>query len=173
MSLEIFCCYSRKDQKLLHDLTNHLMSLQRQGLITLWADTDINAGNEWEKEIAKHLNTAQIILLLVSPDFMASEYINSIEMKRAMERHEAGEAQVIPIILRPVYWTDAPFAKLQVLPKDAKPITKWSDKDAALNNVTEGICKSIDEMSKRRLQDLPATPTQATILPSQNSQSKK
>src|SRR5438067_12626282 len=115
MPVEIFCCYARKDQELLQILKAHLMPLQRQGLITIWSDTDINAGEEWEEEIRQHLTTAQIILLLVSPDFMASEYCYSNEMQRAMERHSLGEAKVIPIILRPVYWQSAPIGKLQAL----------------------------------------------------------
>src|SRR6266700_717280 len=100
MLVEILCCYARKDQLLLNNLKSHLMPLQRQGRITLWADTDIDAGMEWENEIDKHLDTAQIILLLVSPDFIASEYWYGKEMKRAMARYEAGEAQVVPVILR-------------------------------------------------------------------------
>ncbi len=99
-SVEVFCCYARKDQSLLLELKTHLTPLQREGLITLWADIDINAGMEWEKEIQRHLNTAQIILLLISPDFIASEYCYSVEMQRAVERHECGEARVIPIILQ-------------------------------------------------------------------------
>src|SRR6266702_2131337 len=113
MSIEIFCCYARKDQTLLNELNAHLMPLQHQGLITIWADTNISAGIEWEKEIEKHLDTAHIILLLISPDFMTSEYCYSKEMKRAMERHESGEVRVIPIILRSIHWKDAPFGKLQ------------------------------------------------------------
>ncbi len=72
--LEVFCCYARKDQLLLNELKIHLSPLQRRGLITIWSDIDIDAGAVWEKEIKQHLNTAQIILLLISPDFMASEY---------------------------------------------------------------------------------------------------
>ncbi len=78
MPIEIFCCYARKDQQLLNELKTHLIPLQRQGHITIWADTDIGAGVEWESEINKHLDTAQIILLLVSPGFIASEYCDAI-----------------------------------------------------------------------------------------------
>src|SRR5436190_1980114 len=113
MLVEIFCCYARRDQPLLTQLRTHLIPLQRQGLIRLWADIDIGAGSEWEQEIDKHLNTAHIVLLLVSPDFMASDYCYSIEMKHAIERHEQSQAQVIPVILSPVIWQDAPFGKLQ------------------------------------------------------------
>ena len=136
--LEIFCCYARKDQQFLNDLKDHLMSLERQGLITVWADTDINAGSEWEKEIEKHLNTAQIILLLVSPAFMNSDYCYSKEMKQALERHKQGEARVIPIILRPVYWQSAPFGKLQALPKGDKAITSWINRDDAFLDIVKG-----------------------------------
>src|ERR1700694_5312422 len=120
--LEVFCCYARKDQSLLNELKIHLTSLQQQGFIALWSDIDIDPGAAWEEEIKKHLNTAQIILLLISPDFMASDYCYSIEMRRALERHERGEAHVIPILLRPTIWKGAPFDKIQVLPTNAKPV---------------------------------------------------
>src|SRR5713101_6405857 len=100
MSVKIFFCYAHKDEALLNQLKVHLIPLQRQGLIDIWHDRDISAGTEWEQEISQHLNAAQIILLLVSPDFMASAYCYGIEMQRALERHELGEARVIPIILR-------------------------------------------------------------------------
>jgi tetratricopeptide (TPR) repeat protein len=147
--VEIFCCYSRKDQQLLLDLRTHLMPLQRQGYIKLWADTDISAGTDWEKEITKHLNTAQIILLLISPDFMNSDYCYSKEMTRAIERHEQDEARVIPIIVRPVLWQGAPFGKLQALPTDAKAVTSryWPNPDEALFDVAEGIYRAIQEVT--------------------------
>ena len=96
MSIEIFCCYAHKDQTLLKELKAHLMPLQRRGLINIWADTDIGAGIAWENEIEKHLDTAHIILLLVSADFMNSDYCYSTEMKRALERDKRKEARVIP-----------------------------------------------------------------------------
>jgi nucleoside phosphorylase len=139
--VEIFCCYARKDQSLLLELTTHLAPLQREGLITLWADIDINAGAEWEKEIHRHLNTASIILLLVSPDFIASDYCYSTEMRRAMERHECGEVCVIPVILRPVIWEATPFGKLQALPQNAEPVTSnvWHRQDEAFLDVAKGV----------------------------------
>ena len=145
-SVEIFCCYARKDHSLLNELQIHLIPLKRLGLITLWADTDIDAGIEWEKEIEKHLETAQIILLLISPEFIASDYCYSIEMKRAMERHECGEARVIPIILRHTSWQLAPFGKLQPLPTGAKPVisSSWRNKNVAFHDVAEGIRKTVE-----------------------------
>src|SRR5215471_21710359 len=111
-SLHVFCCYARKDQQWLLELKTHLAPLQREGLITLWDDMDICPGDEWEKEIRGHLETAQIILLLVSPNFIASDYGYSIEMQQAMKQHEQGQARVIPIILHPVSWQKTPFGKL-------------------------------------------------------------
>ena len=92
--IKIFCCYAHEDEALLNKLKAHLKPLQRQGLIDVWHDRDIGAGAEWEQEIKDQLNAAQIILLLVSPDFMDSDYCYGIEMQRAIERHELGEARV-------------------------------------------------------------------------------
>src|SRR5438309_613240 len=141
MPVEIFYCYTHKDEALLSKLKTHLKPLQREGLIETWYDRNISAGAEWERDISEHLNTAQIILLLVSPDFMDSDYCYGIEMKRAMERHDRGEARVIPVILRPVYWQGEPLGKLQALPTDGKPVMSalWHNVDEAFLDVTQGI----------------------------------
>src|SRR5450759_1021078 len=130
-AVQIFFSYAHEDEPLRKELEKQLSFLKWQGLISGWNDRDIKAGEEWAYEIDRHLNSAHIILLLVSPDFMASDYCYSIEMKRALERHEAGEARVIPIILKPVDWTGSPFSKLQVLPRNRKPVTSWKDRNAA------------------------------------------
>src|SRR6266849_10426858 len=103
-ALEVFFSYAHKDQRLRDQLETHLSLLKREGLISSWHDRKIGAGQEWAGQIDNHLNTAHIILLLVSPDFMASDYCYDIEMTQALARHEAGEARIIPIILRPVDW---------------------------------------------------------------------
>jgi len=150
MAAKIFCCYAREDEALLNELWAHLIPLQREGLIELWHDRDISAGAEWEQEIKEQLNSAQVILLLVSPDFMASDYVNNVELKRAIERHDAKEARVIPIILRPVYWQIDPLRKLQALPTDGTPVTgaSWHSIDEAFLNVVEGIRKVIEPSKK-------------------------
>src|SRR5256885_10793501 len=99
MPITIFFCYAQKDKALLSELKAHLRPLQRQGTIEVWDDGAISAGTEWEQEIAKHLDAAQVILLLVSPDFMNSDYCYSVEMKRAIERLERKEGHGIPVIL--------------------------------------------------------------------------
>lgn len=164
MAVEIFCCYARKDQPLLNDLKGHLTSLQRQGLITLWADTDIGAGADWEQEIDKHLDTAEIILLLVSPAFIASDYCYSKELKRAMDRHKRGNVRVIPIILRPTTWKQAPFGKLQALPKDAIPVTSWHDRDEAFIHIVEGIRKVAVNMTVENFHQLQKSSTYPTYI---------
>lgn len=150
MAVEIFFCYAREDEELRKRLEKQLRALKRQGIIDLWHDRAISAGTEWEREIDKHLNTAKIILLLVSPDFMDSDYCYSKEMLRAMDRHKRGDARVIPVILRPVYWQGAPFGELQALPTDAKAIISrdWQQLDDAFFDVAEGIRKVALELSK-------------------------
>src|SRR5437879_5943159 len=123
--IELFISYAHRDQGLRDQLETHLSLLKRQGFISTWHDRKIGAGQEWAGQIDTHLNTAHIILLLVSPDFIASNYCYDIEMTQALARHETGAARVIPVILRPVDWRDAPFGKLQPLPTDAEPVTTW------------------------------------------------
>jgi tetratricopeptide (TPR) repeat protein len=145
--VEVFYSYAHEDEKLRNELMKHLANLKRQGIITDWYDRDISAGTEWNDEIANHLNSASVILLLISPDFMNSDYSNDVEVKRAMERHEAGDARVIPIILRPVDWEGAPFSKLQGLPTDAKAITLWSNRDEAFLCVVKAIRGALNELA--------------------------
>jgi hypothetical protein len=147
--LQVFCCYAREDQSFLFQLKTYLKPLARDGLIVIQADIDVSPGEEWEQKISHWLNTAHMIILLISPDFMASDYCYSKEMMRAMERHEQGEARVVPIILRPADWHSAPFAKLQVLPKNAKPVIREGRyrRESAFLDVAKGIRKVVEELS--------------------------
>lgn len=147
-AVELFYSYSHKDERLRDKLQTHLSLLKRQGIIAEWHDRRIAAGTEWAGQLDEHLNTAKVILLLISPDFLASDYCYDLEMKRAMERHDAGEARVIPVILRPVDWMAAPFAKLQALPKDLKPVTQWPNQDAAFTNVAAGIRAVVETLRR-------------------------
>jgi len=147
-AIEVFFSYSHKDEEMRDELEKHLSILEHRGLISAWHDRKIDAGEEWKGEIDEHLNSAQIILLLISADFLASKYCYDIEMKRAMERHESGEARVIPIILRHVLWKGSPFSKLQALPTNAEPIKdgKWRSVDEAFADVAEGLEKAIADL---------------------------
>ena len=140
---EVFFSYSHRDEELRDELAIHLTMLKRQGIVAAWHDREITAGSDWAGAIDDHLNSASVILLLVSANFLASDYCYDLELGRAMKRHEAGEATVIPIILKPCDWTGAPFGKLQALPKNAKPVTKWDDRDEAFLNVAQGIRMAI------------------------------
>ena len=144
-SVEIFCCYAREDETWLRKLETHLSLLKRQNLITLWYDRFIAPGTNWAKAIDTHLETASVILLFVSADFFASDYCYGIEMQRALEREATGEVRVLPLLVREADWTDAPFAHLQVLPTNAKPIASWPNEDMALTDVAAGIRRAIVE----------------------------
>lgn len=148
----VFFSYSHKDEVFRQELEKHLHILQRQGVISVWHDRKITAGDEWAGEIDQHLNTADIILLLISPDFLFSDYCYEIEMKRALARHDTGEARVIPVIIRSVDWEGAPFGKLQALPKDAKPVATWRTLDEGFVDVARGIRRVAEELKARRSQ---------------------
>jgi TIR domain/MalT-like TPR region/NB-ARC domain len=145
-SVKLFYSYSHKDEKLRAKLEDHLATLKRGGLIETWHDRKIGAGTEWAGAIDEHLNEADIILLLVSSGFLASDYCSDVEVVRALERHEAGEACVIPVILRPCDWGHAPFGKLQALPEDGVPVIEWPRRDAAFLNVTLGIRETAERL---------------------------
>lgn len=127
--------------------TSHLSLYLRQGLFALWHHQRISPGENRQRTIDTHLETANVILLFISADFLASEYCYSQEMKHALERHRRGEARVIPLLIRPVDWEKAPFADLSPLPTDAKPLTLWEDRDAALMHVATHQRRVIEDVS--------------------------
>lgn len=144
--IKVFVSYSHKDNDLREELMVHLSSLKRQDKIETWYDGDIEGGQEFGNEITNQLNTADIILLLISPRFIASDYCYSVEMEGAMNRHGQGEARVIPIILKPVDWHNTPFSKLNALPKEGKPVTTWANPDEAFLDIAKGIRRVVDTL---------------------------
>lgn len=144
--IEVFVSCAREDRELQDKLLLYLGPLKRQGIIALY-DGVISAGIEWERVINANLESCQLIILLISPYFMNSDYCYCKQMQRAVERHNLGEARVIPVILRPTpLWSVAPFGKLQALPTNGKPVTSWRDKYDAFYNVTQGIQEAIEEL---------------------------
>lgn len=141
--IKLFYAYTGEDQNLRNQLEKHLTILQRQGFISVGASRDALQESVGEGEIDPNLSTAQIILLLISPDFLASEYSYSTEIERALERHQAGEATVIPVILRHVFWEGTPFYKLPSLPSNGAPVISWPDPDAAFLDIVQGVRKVI------------------------------
>ena len=148
--ISLFYSYSHKDEELRNRLEEHLAVLRWNGLISEWHDRNIDLGEEWAKEIDRNLASADIILLLVSASFLASKYCWSVEMEKALERHDHGDAKVVPVILRHCRWGGTPFAKLQAAPKDGKPVTSWRDQDEALDDVVTRIERVVAELLQRR-----------------------
>jgi hypothetical protein len=145
--IKLFYSYAHEDKTLRDELEKYLSALKRQYSLTNWSDREILAGEEWAQAIDQHLSSADIILLLISPDFIVSDYCYGKEMQLALERHQQGTCRVIPILLRPTaFWEKAPFSFIQMLPTGAKPITRWSDRDEAFYDVVEHLAASIEAL---------------------------
>ncbi|MEJ6481807.1 tetratricopeptide repeat protein [Nostoc punctiforme UO1] len=138
-SIEVFISYHQEDETLRQELEKHLASLRRENIITSWNDRKIVAGQEIKGEIDRHLNQAGLILLLISPDFMDSDYHWTIEVTRALEQNATKKARVIPILLRYTDWETPPINQLSPLPSNRKPIKGWNDRDEAFLEVVKGI----------------------------------
>jgi hypothetical protein len=154
-ALKIFFSYAQEDKDLRDALAKQLSGLKRQGIITGWHDGEICPGDDWQALAEKHLRLSDIILLLISPDFIVSDYCYSGVMKKAISRHEQGEARLIPILLRPTDFKDLPFAKLRALPENGRAVTLWKNKDAAFLNIVEGIRQVIEEFVIKLLSEPP------------------
>jgi hypothetical protein len=142
--LDVFYSYAHEDKILVKSLIASLSLMRQQGLINNVFDCEIVPGQEWDSVIREQLNGAQIILLCVSSDFLNSDYIYRVELETAMNRHQAGLATVIPVILRSVDWMGASFAKLQALPTEARAVTSWPNMDEAFTDVARGIRRAIE-----------------------------
>ncbi|HET9920290.1 MAG TPA: TIR domain-containing protein [Ktedonobacteraceae bacterium] len=145
-AFHIFCSYAYTDETFLKELEKHLVVLRRQNLIADWYEREVVPGVNWKDEIDTHLKTAKLVLFLISPDFIASDYRRGPEVELAIARHEAGEARVIPVILRSSDLKDTLLEKLQALPTGAKPIASWFNRDEAFLDVTRGIRKAVKEL---------------------------
>lgn len=148
--IRVFYSYSHKDEVFREQLEEHLAILRRTGLIQEWSDRKIVAGRDWKNEIDENLLAADLILLLVSSSFIASEYCIEKELNMAMSLHESGRARVVPIFVRPAIFAGAPFAGLQGLPKDAVSISEWSNIDLAWQNVAIGLRKVLEDISEQK-----------------------
>ena len=149
--IEVFISYAHQDEELRKQLTKHLSSLEYQGLITLWNDQRVAPGDYWPDQIQRHLNTASIILLLISKDFFASKHCRA-ELEGAMKRSESGSARVIPIIARECHWRNTVIGNFQALPTGGKAIVEWDNSDAAFVNIAEGIEQAVTSMAMPSIQ---------------------
>ena len=157
--MQVFFSYSHEDEELRDELAKQLSILKHQKVITSWHDRRIRPGEEWSRKIAENLETAELILLLVSTDFLASDYIRNVELPHALSRHQENTARVVPIILRNCLWKQSEFAQLQVLPTDGHPIIsdQWHNRDEAWLDVAEGILRIVREHSEY-IKDKPKPP---------------
>lgn len=146
----VFFSYCHKDEELRDELEVHLSMLKRQGLITAWHDRRITVGSEIDQDISQNLENSDVILLLISAQFLASNYCYDKEMNRAIEKHTAGEAIVIPVILQPCDWHSAPFGKLLATPTDGKAITMFANQQEALSIVAKHIREAIESIATTR-----------------------
>lgn len=149
-ALKLFISYSHVDEKLQREFKKHIEPLSRLKLVECFFDGNIKAGNDLDIAISKELDSADIVVLLVSIDYLNSYYCVEIEMEKAMERHRSNDCRVIPIILRSCMWQHMPFSKLKALPLDAKAISKWDDLDDAMVTVAEGIRLVAEELLSTR-----------------------
>jgi hypothetical protein len=147
--VRLFISYSHRDERYLKALKVHLAGLRRQGLIADWYDRMIAPGEEWRQAIDDSLDSADCVLLLVTPDFIASDYCYGVEMERALQKHRAGRILVLPVIVRPADWQHAPLSELQAVPKDGKPIVEWAIRDRAWLDVTAGLRLALGRFTQR------------------------
>lgn len=145
--VEIFFSYAHADEDLMNDVRRQLVIFERNGRILKWHDRQIPPGSEWRAEIDWRLDRARVVLLFVSPHFIESRYCYEVEGAAALRRHQIGEARVIPVILRPCSWQEAPFGKLQALPRDGKPVSQWADRDEACLEVARGVMAAVDALT--------------------------
>jgi len=145
----IFISYAHEDEELKDELDKHLKVLKRSSKVEIWNDRELVAGQEWDASIMAELQQANIILLLVSVDFNASDFIWDKELAAAMERHKEGSARVVPVILRKCDWDEMPYAILQALPKNATPVTEYPDRDVAFTEIAEGVERLVDDINRQ------------------------
>ncbi|AUT00828.1 hypothetical protein CLI64_10710 [Nostoc sp. CENA543] len=144
-----YCCSNaERDEQLRQKLETHLKGLERERVINSWHPGMVSPGKEWEIESDRELNEADIILVLISSDFIYSDYHWEIVINKAMQRHRAGEARVIPILLRPVLdtWKLA-LDNLKALPEGERPITDWKPYDKAFLNIAQGIKAEVKKLT--------------------------
>lgn len=174
---KVFFSYSHKDEELRDELEFHLSAMKRQGIIDTWHDRRIESGSEFAGSISENIEDSDVILLLVSPYFLSSDYCYDIEMTRAMEKHEEGSARVMPVILHPCDWHDAPFSKLLALPVDGKPVSKYSNLHDAFLEITKGIKSAVQSQvpsgSTQSVAPMPSTASKAPAQRSSNLRVKK
>ncbi len=156
--VDLFYSYAHEDEGLRDELAGHLKIMERRNVIRSWHDRRIVPGQQWDKEIDTQLEAADLVLLLISADFISSDYIWGHELEVALNRHRDGKASVVPVMLRSVDITDAPFAALQGLPTDLRPVTSWPNRDEAWTDVAKGIRRAVEQIQIKWSRMTPTPP---------------
>ena len=153
--LRAFCSYAHEDDTLKRELVRHLAILTRNNKIDVWNDRDINAGEDWRKQIDANLTRADIVLFLLSADFFASDYINSVEIKEALERQRRDACRIVPILIRPTAWEHSRLSAFQIIPQDkgkVLAVTSWANRDEAWVEVVRRISRVIEQVHQKRME---------------------
>jgi TIR domain len=146
--VRIFISYAHEDEALKIELDKHLKVLRRSSNVAVWSDRELVPGSNWDDTIMLELRRADIVLLLISVDFNASDFIWDKELAVALERHQAGTARVVPIILRRCEWQNLPYSGLQALPRNATPVTEHDDRDLAYTEIAHAISQLVGSMGR-------------------------
>ncbi len=148
--IDVFIAYSHSDLPYKDELKKFLRPLLREERISLWDDFDIEAGQDWDAKIKERLYGADLVLLLVSADSLASDYFYGKEVKVSLERHARGEAIVVPVILRHCDWTATPLGSLEALPEKGRPVVEWPTRDQAFQDITSRLRRVVQSLEQRR-----------------------
>lgn len=153
--VKIFISYSRKDIAYKEELVEFLAPMRRQGLINDWHDKNIIPGEKWEDELLEELATTDVVVFLISPSFLNSDYIDRVEIKNALKRQQEGTVSIVPILVRPSFFKDTELASFMALPSDAKSVSEHKSRDKAWLEITEGLKRVI--LKIKRNKELPST----------------
>lgn len=147
----LFISYAHKDSSYKEELVSHLKALERKGQINIWEDGAIIAGTDWDVTIKQHLAAADIVLFLISADFINSDYIDRVEVKEAIANHQAGKQILIPIVIRACDFSSFDqLSRFQALPSHAKPVSSWANRDEAWLDVVKGLKRVIATVATTR-----------------------
>jgi hypothetical protein len=172
LPINLFYAYAKEDEEFRIQLEKHLSLLKRQGIISGWHFRMLTGGDEWREKIDHHINNSRIILLLISSDFISSDYCYDVEMNTAIKLHNSKKARVIPVILRPVDWQTSPFSKLQALPTGGKPVTQWPNRDEAFLDIAQGVRQACQNLPGPKTADIQISSISHNALPSSERQTK-
>lgn len=145
--VRLFIFYARRDKSFKNELVTHLAGMRRKGIIADWNDRQILPGQDWDQEIKARLENSQIVLFLISSDFLNSDYIHDVEIARIMEKHEKGKVTIVPVVIRPCDFSILEISQFQALPlatgEGLKPVSRWDNRDEAWLNVVNGLKRII------------------------------